>query len=280
MVCLSKDQENSTLIIICFISISFDLLVILLSLLPKIFEPFTRNILINLSINSILNNSLFLLGLNATGTLCVSISYLKTCQLLPGVLWSSLIPQTLHSIFVQEKTLSQRPFKYCLLLSYLIIPIVFLLPFATNNYDHKDFNCSGLDKHTTGIVWRFLLIYFPSVTIILRVLVYYAQLYKKLKNYQEFSCWSFILNRGLIYSIIYLLIFIQLTVSRIIELASDSCYADLLLFSAICCIFMIGSFNAIATLIRKDVIRSILISLKLKSRRDSDSDFVRDILNE
>lgn len=280
MECLTEGEKNSILMIVCVISICFGIVVILLSLLPKIFEPLTRYILINLSINSILNNSSFLIGLSATGNFCISVSYIKSCLLIPGVLFSSLIPQTLHSVFVKNKSLSYRPFKFCLILSYIIIPLMSLLPFSTNSYDNEEYKCSGLKKYTEGIIWRFLLIYTPSVSIIIRVLVYYAQLYKKLRNYEEFSYWSFFIDRGLIYSLAYLIIFIQLTVARIIQLASDSCAADWFLFSGICCIFMIGTFNAIVTLSRKDVIYSILFILKIKSRRYSNSEYVRVIINE
>lgn len=280
MKCLSLEQNSDVLFIVSIISFTLDLAVILLSLIPKIFEPLTRNILINISINSMLSNLLFIIGLYSEGDFCLFISYFKSCLLLPGILWSSLIPKILHSVIINQNNISSKQYKYCFIFTYLIVPLIFLLPFSTNSYNSGYHNCSGLNKSTSGIIWRFVLIYAPSILIILIVLVYCVQIYKKLKKTSVFGIWSFLIDRGMIYSLIFLVVFIQLIIARIIELINDDCYAKTFLFIGIFCIFMTGTFNFIATLLRKDVCYGLLYSLKVLNRAESNAEYIEEIINK
>lgn len=276
--CLSKNTQYYWYSIVCYISGGSNLLVIALCLIPRVMESNTKKIIISIAINNLLGNLFFILSINSTGYFCVFVSYFKTSLLPMGVIWAALISKILDDFLIQRKQPKPYLFKVSSLICYVIIPILFILPFSTNSYAITDYDCSGFKNDVFGIMWRFILMYLPCFLIMMMVFVYYFRIYRFLKTSDSFTTISFLLNRGLIYSILFIVIFFLLSIARIIELFHPTCTSSILVFIGVVLIFLQGLFSLFITLSRQDIRQFLQAFLTNRERVESD-DYIDQIIN-
>ena len=276
--CISMDTQNICYSIVCYISGISDIIVLILCLLPGVMEALTKKIIISIAVNNLLNNLFFLLSIHSTGNFCLFVSYFKLTLLPSGVIWAALISKVLYELLVKRDQPKPYLFKVCCFMSYVVIPILFIIPFTTHSYSDTSYDCHGFTHDLLGILWRFILIYIPCFFIMLQVCFYYISIYKVLKRSDSFTPLSFLLNRGLIYSLVFMIAFFMLSVARIIEIFHPSCTSTILVLIGVLLIDLQGFLNVCITISRPDVRNSLRSRKVRRSRVDSDGFYIQQIL--
>ena len=276
--CVSLNTQHLLYSVVCYISGVSDIIVIVLCLLPKVMESLTKKIIISIAVNNLLNNLSFLVSIHSTGGFCIFISYFKSTLLTSGVIWASLISKILYELLVKESQPKPYLFKLSCFICYVIIPILFLLPFTTSSYSDIDYYCVGIENNLHGIIWRFVLVYIPCFLIIFQVIFYYFRIYKILKKSDSFTPLSFLMNRGLTYSFIFLIAFFLLSLARIIQLLNPDCTSTILVVIGVTLIDLQGFFNVCITISRPDVRKSLRKSKVYRERVISDGVYIEQIL--
>lgn len=277
--CVTLDTQYLCYSIVCYISGVSDIIVIILCLLPRVMESLTKKIIISIAFNNFLNNIFFLLSIHSTGGFCLFVSYYKSTLIISGVIWAALISKILYEILVKGNQPKPSMFKVSCFISCVVIPILLVLPLITNSYSDTDYDCNGFKKDLNGIIWRFILVYLPCFLIMLQVCYYYYRIYKILKKSDSFTPSSFLLNRGLIYSMIYMIAFFLLSVARIIQIFNPSCTSTILVMIGVILIDLQGFFNVCITISIPDV-RQTIYSLKFhRNRIESEGNYIEQILS-
>jgi hypothetical protein len=278
MACMLQSTEHLSYLIICYTSIGSGIVTIILCVMPGLMEPLSRKIMIHISINCILNSLFCILSYYAVGSFCLFVSYFKSCLIQPAVIWAALIAKILDDSFVKKITFNPKIFLYCCFLNYFVIPVLLLLPFITNSYVDTNRNCTGFTLDNFGIMWRFLLIYFPCYLITFKVIFYYVRIYKHLRKLDTFSHFALLVNRGLIYSFYCLAIFSMFSIGRTIHIFCLNCFSFFPVFVASCLLYFQGIFNLSITLMRNDIRDGLINLIKPAERLESEGNYIDQIL--
>ena len=127
-------------------------------------------------------------------------------------------------------------------------------------------------------MWRIWLVYFPCLVIIGATLYYYFRMYRCIRARGDVKFKGIIIDRGLLYSVIFVFIFVVLVAFRILDyLESES--ADCFIFSAAFLINIQGVLVLGITALRKDVREVLCCSKSRISRAISEGDYIGSILN-
>lgn len=275
--CLIEDSEFYVTIITNSISISSAIVVIILCLISRFIERLTSTIIIFLSINSIARSSLDIASFFASGVPCIIISYLKNIFLISSVIWSGFIAKTLDDVITCKKDYNPKLFKLSFLASYLLIPLLELLPFTTSSYESK--NCIGLKVDRTGLIWRMTIAYLPCLIIIAFTIIYYYRMYKYIKSKDNVAIKGILIDRGLLFSLIFILIFIILAIIRIVEYFHQNYESSCFRLVGVIFIYLQGLFVLVITLARDDIQEMLCCKERKNQRLESDADYLNFLIN-
>ena len=275
--CLIEDTEFYVTVVTNSISISSAILVIILCLISKFIERLTSTIIIFLSINSAARSSLDIASLYASGVPCIIISYLKNIFLISSVIWSGFIAKTLDDVITLKKDYNPKLFQLAFLTSYLIMPLIQLLPFITSSYETK--KCSGLQINKIGLIWRMTIAYFPCLIIISFTIILYYRMYKYIKSKDNASIKGILIDRGLLFSIIFIIIFLVLAIIRIVEYFHQNYESSCFKLVGVIFIYLQGLFVLVITLARDDIQEMLCCKARNSKRLESDADYLNFLIN-
>ena len=273
--CLDKDTEIIFTIITCSSSILSGSITLSLSLISNSFEALTKRIIILFSFNSIARSILDIISIYITGPVCILISYLKNIFLISNVIWSGFISKTLDEVITRRQDYKPRFFFYCLIASYIVFPLFHLLPLITNSLESNE--CQGIKTDFTGLMWRMSLVYFPCLAIIGVTFYYYYRMYRCIRARGDVKFKGILIDRGLLYSIIFVLIFVILVAFRILDYLENE-GADCFIFSASFLIGIQGVLILGITVLREDFRELLCCSRNRVSRAISEGDYISLIL--
>jgi hypothetical protein len=128
-------------------------------------------------------------------------------------------------------------------------------------------------------MWRFIILYIPCLLIISAAIFYYVRIYRYLKSSDSFSKLGLLINRGMAYSLFFLVIVVLLIIARILQLFSNNCYSRGFVFTAVSLIYLQGFFMLVITLARGDVRSAVRNMIKPRERLESEGDYIEEILN-
>jgi hypothetical protein len=274
--CLDRENEEYLRLIVCSVSIAAGIFVIILCLLPKLLEKTTKKVIFFLALNSIVRCTLEIIAMDAHGWLCLIISYSKNIFLISNVIWSGFIAKTLDNVVTNQGEYNPRYFLFTLLLSYIIVPSIELLPFITNSYDSEI--CGGLKYDLIGLIWRNTIVYLPCFSIIIVTLVYYARMYRFFKKRGgEIELSGLLIDRGLLYSILFIFLFLLLFSVRIMEYIHESKGTSCFRLAGSIYVYLQGIIVMIITLAREDIKEKVFC--KKPQRSESTESYLNFLIN-
>lgn len=268
---------NLILISICLTSILASFITIVLCFIPNLIENLSRKLLMCFSLNNIGRCIMFIIGLNSKGYLCLFLGFMKNVFLISNVLWSFFIAKGLVQSLKNREEINPKEFYYWLLGSYLAIPAIESLAFTTNSYD--SITCDGITKDLMGVIWRTLLVYLPCTALTISILFMYRNIYKYLNQEYAVNKFEFLIDRGLIYSGQFIIIFLPLPFIRLGLIYFQNSTTEALMLAENVIIYMQGIILLILTLMRSGIREKICCKFNNKNRFLSEGEYINDILN-
>ena len=202
---------------------------------------------------------------------CVTSAYLLYSLSLSNYIWAACITFTIYQIIVLEETEVLKYYKNWVLSAYCLPLSLDLLPFITSSYVNKEDYCE-LNFDLIGSIWRFTIVYLPTMIILIFIMVLFIRIYKKAKIFKSFSAFSIVIERGLIYSIIIALFEFPLFAIRVIQAFYYDCVIEYFFVGFTFLFLLQGFFNAVAFFMNKTVIKSF--------KKEDDDVFRNSLIND
>lgn len=277
MECIDPEVSNWIMISLCITSIISSIFVIVLCIIPDLIEKLSGRLLILFSFNNLCRSLLFILGLFSTGYFCLIVGFLKNIFLMSNVLWSLFIVRRIVQCTIKKEDISPNKFYYWFLFSYIGIPALESLAFITNSFDNTI--CDGIKQDLTGVIWRITIVYTPSLLATGWILWLYYKILKFIKLKININAIEFSIERGLLYSLQFVIIFIPLPFLRILSVYSDSAIVECFIFAEAALINFQGTILLILTLLRTSIKLWICCKSSDLLRFESEGEYISSIIN-
>lgn len=277
MECIDIELNNLITSSICILSIASSIFVMILCIIPNLIEKLSSKLLMLFAFNNLCRSSLFIIGLFAHGSVCLIVSFLKNIFLMSNVLWSLFIAKRIVQCTVKKEEINPSKIYYWLFISYLGIPALEALAFITNSYD--DLICDGIKLNLTGVIWRISIVYIPSLFLTGWIFWLYYKILNFFKLKKNINVFEFSIDRGLLYSVQFIIIFIPLPFLRLLAHFNDSVIVECLIFAESTLIYFQGTILLFLTLLRTSIKEWICCKSNNLLRFESEGDYIRSIIN-
>jgi hypothetical protein len=208
-------------------------------------------------------------------TYCKIAGLIANATISTNAIWSVSICFMLHQIHVYYPEQPKFYQKTWIVTGFLIAPAFQCLPLLTDSYSKNQFGCT-YKNDTTGILWRSFQYSFIVISILASIL-YYVRDFLRLRHLKIFTVWQVVFEKGMIYSVIFLVIICVISIYRFVEFEKSFCEIYGLSILSYSLLALHGFFNFVAIFFNKNL-RIVIFSLLKKERERFDSDAIIDAL--
>ena len=274
MVCFDRIYSLKLILnlICCGLSCAFSLLVIFVIFKKSLFKTYSFKILTYISLNDFLRSliGLFESLIVDNNPSCLIYGFFDNYFFLSNMVLSLCLTCTIYQIVVLENFSFEKYHKHWVLFSFVAVGFILSFPFITNSYGKSSGLCQiNIDK--VGNIWRIIIIYTTSLSMLFAIIIISVKIYKKIKLLGTISFISIVFERGLVYTFIISLVLIPFFVIRVLQIFTDDCNIQSYVTIAYIFYNLQGFLNAIVFFSNK-TIRSLL-----KKSEESPDDIFKSI---
>lgn len=209
-------------------------------------------ILKNMSIIDLIRSFVFLFPYSYSSNFyfCQVFATVVNGALFSNCIWSVFIVITLNQQYSNFPEPPNKSFMIWNIFAFILVPIYQILPILTNSYGFNDGFCT-YKEDSLGYIWRFIQ---EGLILIICVagVVMNIKLYQKYVGYHFFNFSEYFFEKGMVYSIIYLIITATVLVFRFTEIYVNSCRIKELAVISYSFVALHGFFNVLALFLNRN----------------------------
>lgn len=228
-----------------------------------------------MSINDLLRSGFYMIPQEylKSHTLCTTYGFMINITFTNNAIWAIYIVITLRKILFSFVNESKVYFNYCLFITLFIVPLYHLGPILTNSFGRNRGICT-FKNDDLGIIWRSIQMGIIIAAGILSIIIY-INIYISTKRFKLLSISELIFQKGMIFAIIAISTSSFIIIFRYLEVRYSIC--NTYIFGIISCIAISlhGFFNFLAVLRNNNIRRTLIDTLRQRSRSASLLDFIQ-----
>jgi hypothetical protein len=189
----------------------------------RVLQSFSLKIVFWMSVNDLVRNAFYVLPMKylENENICVLYGVVINTALTNNAIWAVFIVISLYQVIFSYDRNVEVYFKYALLITFGVIPILNVLPIFTKSYGFNYGICT-FKTDLGGIIWRSIQEGIIIITIIFS-LVMYSVIYIKQRRFQMLTIKEVIFDKGMIFVIITSVTVTFLILFRYLEISYDIC---------------------------------------------------------
>lgn len=228
-----------------------------------------------MSINDLLRSGFYMIppGYLESYVICTTYGFIINVTFTNNAIWAIYIVITLRKILFSFAKETKTYFSYFLFTTLFIVPLYHIGPLLTNSYGNNRGICT-FKNDDLGIIWRSIQMGIIIAAGILSIVIY-INIYIKTKRFELLSISDLIFQKGMIFAIITILTSSFIITFRYLEVSFSIC--NTYIFGIISCvaISLHGFFNFLAVMSNNNIRRTLIDTLKQRTRSASLLDFIQ-----
>ena len=181
---------------------------------------------------------------------CSAIGLVTNATISVNAIWSVNIFFLLHQIYKHYPDMPQLYDKTWLISAFLIAPILQFLPLLTDSYGKNQGTCT-YTRDKNAIIWRSVHYSFIVIMIFFSILLSIRDYYK-LHHLKIITVHQVVFEKGMIYSIIFLITMTVIMIYRYTEIGKSFCRVYVLAFFSYSLLSLHGFFNFLALMFNRN----------------------------
>ena len=260
------------LILCCSVlSLLASILIIVIYVVYKDIQTLSFKILVCISVSDLLRSIALIYPMKWYNIkfLCYLAAIISNCSLTTNAVWSIYIMFIVSQLYSSSYSEPKLYFKTWFIIAFVLSPIFHTLPLITNSYGQNEGICT-YKNDDTGLIWR--TIQQSLITLVLLIaLILYSQIFIKLINLKILTFKEIIFEKGMIYSIIFVVAICLILAYRLSEISLGLCDNFPLAVLSYGLLSLHGFLNFLATFYNRNFRGTLLLIFCCKKSKRSES---------
>ena len=163
--------------------------------------------------------------------------------LLIAVIWSTCISITLYQVIILSVENFERFHKYWFFISFVFVPLIFLLPILTDSYE-SEFSICIFSNDNKGFLFRIVIVYVPEVILIVLSIYAYTTVYFSLKDLSITWEKKNLVKKLMLYPFVMVVDIVPTIISRTLQWFGGVCGISIMIVGSMLIFSLHGFFNA------------------------------------